>query len=184
METKKKTRVDLSYYSILSDWYGPASSTKWQLVPVSYLGQQIILLFKLFFLPPKPILDSLLFCRGCFLSGLNFQGYKGRGYWRLGERRSPFRWREGRVRELVRVAAPLPHHEGWLRDAYTVHYSYWSKPNGQDQNIEWFIEDQAFLRSYYFVGGQLVSFPVFLCVAGRAHWRERGNGWGGGGAKS
>ena len=65
-------------------------------------------------------------------------------------------------------------------------------------SIAWFKEDQAFLRSYDSAprlssrvwsldhplpSASCLSFSVFLCVAGRAYWRERRVG-GGDGAKS
>jgi hypothetical protein len=53
------------------------------------------------------------------------------------------------------------------------------------KNIEWFIEDQAFLRSSdsalpHLSRQQVVFLPfsVFLCATGRAYWRERGGGGG------
>jgi hypothetical protein len=46
--------------------------------------------------------------------------------------------------------------------------------------IFWFIEGHAFLRQYDLAP---LSFSVFLCVAGRTYWREKG--WGSGrGAES
>jgi hypothetical protein len=54
--------------------------------------------------------------------------------------------------------------------------SYWSS-----ESIEWFIDDQAFLRSYDSAppapplpSASCLSFSVFLCVAGRA---TDGRGW-------
>ncbi len=53
-------------------------------------------------------------------------------------------------------------------------------------SIEWFIEDQAFLRSYDsapfppstlpFSSARCLSFSVLMRIAGRAYWRERGDG--------
>jgi hypothetical protein len=53
------------------------------------------------------------------------------------------------------------------------------------ESIELFIEDQAYLLLYIgsflpFPSAICLSFSVFLCVAGRAYWRERE----GGGAKA
>ncbi len=55
------------------------------------------------------------------------------------------------------------------------------------ESIEWFIEGQAFLRTYYmaqrpppsppFPSASCLSFSIFLCIAGPAYWRERGSGW-------
>ncbi len=49
--------------------------------------------------------------------------------------------------------------------------------------VEWFIEDQAFLRSYDSAprppplpSTSCLSFSVFKCVFGRAFWQERGEG--------
>ncbi len=52
--------------------------------------------------------------------------------------------------------------------------------------VELFIEDQAFLRSYDLApahphplphpSARGLSFSVFLCVAGRAFWRDMGGG--------
>jgi hypothetical protein len=54
----------------------------------------------------------------------------------------------------------------------------------QTEKIEWFIEDQAFSPLYALTPSPLLSndlpsasclsFSVFLCVAGRAYWREGG----------
>ncbi len=56
----------------------------------------------------------------------------------------------------------------------------------QSESIEWVIEDQAFLRSYYLghtplPSSSCLSFSVFLWVAGRVFWRERSwwGEWGG-----
>jgi hypothetical protein len=53
------------------------------------------------------------------------------------------------------------------------------------ESIELFIENQASLRSYdlahpppLFPSASCLAFSVFLCIAGRAYWRERGGrGW-------
>ncbi len=66
----------------------------------------------------------------------------------------------------------------WSRQ---VRRSPWSKFHSE--SIEWFLEDQAFSTSYRmlwlipllpFASGLL--FLIFLCVAGRAYWWERGEG--------
>ncbi len=61
----------------------------------------------------------------------------------------------------------------------------------EPESIEWFIEDRAFSSSYDLAphpppplpSESCLSFTVFLCVASRAEWEERGGG-DGGGAKS
>jgi hypothetical protein len=54
------------------------------------------------------------------------------------------------------------------------------------ESIKWFTKDQAFWRLYYSAHSpthfpshfsKLSLFSVFLCVAGRAYWREEGGGW-------
>ncbi len=51
------------------------------------------------------------------------------------------------------------------------------------ESIEWLVEDQAFLAVVWFGSSptplpwaNCLSFSVFLRVAGRAYWRERGGG--------
>ncbi len=63
----------------------------------------------------------------------------------------------------------------------------------ESENIEWFIEDQAFTASHDLAPPQPPSPPLpslscpsvslFLCVTGQAYWRAREDG-GGAGAKS
>jgi hypothetical protein len=61
------------------------------------------------------------------------------------------------------------------------------------ESTGWFIESQVFSQSYdsaphparYLLKtASCFSFWVFLCVVGRAYWRERGGGCGRGGAES
>ncbi len=53
-------------------------------------------------------------------------------------------------------------------DLFFLHYAY-------AESIEWFTEDQAFLRLYDSAplpSSSCLSFLIFLCVAGRAYWRK------------
>ncbi len=53
-----------------------------------------------------------------------------------------------------------------------------SKSRDGTERIEWFNKDQAFLAVPPLPWAQQVA-SLFLCVAGRAYWRERyGGGWG------
>ncbi len=49
------------------------------------------------------------------------------------------------------------------------------------KSIEWFIEDQTFLRSFISFGSSLTTFSLFLsvCRLSSLYWQERsGKGWG------
>ncbi len=60
----------------------------------------------------------------------------------------------------------------------SISNNHFTNPLNTTEMIEWFIDDQTFLRSYDLAPRIPPSFSVFLCVAGRAYWRERGGEFG------